>query len=45
MDTGYISKSRFGQIFLKKIRTSLKLHLDYDREQMEDFDQTEINVS
>ena len=25
--------------------TSLKLHLDYDREQMEDFDQTEINVS
>ena len=31
--------------FKKQKQTSLKLHLDYDREQMEDFGQTEINVS
>ena len=28
-----------------QMKTSLKLHLDIDREQMEDFSQAEINVS
>ena len=30
---------------LKLRLTSIKLHLDYDRDQMEDLGQTEINVS